>query len=82
MRPDRLVLSVLVAWSSNAGSAGVPCVTLDTISLGLHFPRIGVDLACVRTLENPYSAGSRAWLRLEAGRSSGLADARDGGRSP
>jgi hypothetical protein len=80
MRPDRLVLSVVVAWSSNAGSAGVPRVTLGTISLSL--PRIGVDLACVRTLENPYSAGSRAWLRLEAGRSSGLADARDGGRSP
>jgi hypothetical protein len=83
MRPGRLVLSVVgVEWSSNAGSTGAPRVTPDTISLSLHFARIGVDLACVPTLENPYSARSRAWPRLEAGRSSGLAGALDGGRSP
>jgi outer membrane protein TolC len=95
MRPGRLVLSVVVAWSSTPGSAGAQRVTPDTIPLSLPdairratteseeirltdaqlrtaetavtsarsrlFPQIGADLAYVRTLENPYSPGSRAF---------------------
>jgi outer membrane protein TolC len=71
MRPGRLVLSVVVAWSSTPGSAGAQLRTAETAVTSARsrlFPQIGADLAYVRTLENPYSPGSRALLRLEAGR--------------
>jgi hypothetical protein len=82
MRPGRLVLSVVVAWSSTSGSAGAQRVTPDTIPLILRtaetvvtsarsklFLQIGADLASVRILENPYLPDSRA-------------DALNGWRSP
>jgi outer membrane protein TolC len=116
MRPGRLVLSVVVAWSSTPGPAGAQRVTPDTVPLSLPdairratteseeirltdaqlrsvemavvsarsrlFPQIGADLAYVRTLENPYSPGSRAPLRLEAGRARECAGILNGGGSP
>jgi hypothetical protein len=46
------------------------------------FPQISANLAQVRTLENPYSPGSRAPLRLEAGRAGECAGVLNGGRFP